>query len=58
MVIASLKDLYFDELGDLHDAETRSSARPAPGRAARAPELREVLKNTTTSRACISSGWS
>jgi ferritin-like metal-binding protein YciE len=45
MVIASLKDLYFDELGDLYDAETQIlRALPRLAEAARAPELREALK--------------
>ena len=45
MPLASLKDLYFDELGDLYDAETqiiRALSRLAE--AARAPELRAALK--------------
>jgi len=45
MSIVSLKDLYFDELGDLYDAETqmiRALARLAE--AARAPELRDALR--------------
>jgi ferritin-like metal-binding protein YciE len=44
MTIGSLKDLYFDELGRLYDAETqmiRTVLRLAE--AARAPELRETL---------------
>jgi ferritin-like metal-binding protein YciE len=44
MGIASLKELYLDELGDLYDAETqmiRALARFAES--ARAPELRESL---------------
>jgi len=44
MAIGSLKDLYFDELADLYDAETqilRALARLAE--AARAPELRNAL---------------
>src|SRR3954463_4437524 len=45
MAIASLKDLYFDELGDLYDAETQMiRALPRLAEAARAPELREALK--------------
>src|SRR4051812_30752892 len=44
MAIASLKDLYFDELGDLYDAETQMiRALPRLAEAARAPELREAL---------------
>jgi ferritin-like metal-binding protein YciE len=44
MAIGSLKDLYFDELADLYDAETqilRMLSRLAE--AARAPELRDAL---------------
>ena len=45
MAIASLKDLYFDELGDLYDAETQMiRLLPRLAEAARAPELREALK--------------
>jgi ferritin-like metal-binding protein YciE len=45
MAIASLKDLYFDELGDLYDAETQMILTlPRLAEAARAPELREALK--------------
>jgi len=45
MAIASLKDLYFDELGDLYDAETQMIRMlPRLAEAARAPELREALK--------------
>ena len=45
MAIASLKDLYFDELGDLYDAETQMlRTLPRLAEAARAPELREALK--------------
>jgi ferritin-like metal-binding protein YciE len=45
MAIASLKDLYFDELGDLYDAETQMiRTLPRLVEAARAPELRETLK--------------
>jgi ferritin-like metal-binding protein YciE len=45
MAIASLKDLYFDELGDLYDAETQMiRTLPRLVEAARAPELREALK--------------
>jgi ferritin-like metal-binding protein YciE len=40
-----LKDLYFDELGDLYDAETQMiRTLPRLAEAARAPELREALK--------------
>jgi ferritin-like metal-binding protein YciE len=43
--MASLKDLYFDELGDLYDAETQLiRTLPRLAEAARAPELREALK--------------
>ena len=45
MALASLKDLYFDELGDLYDAETqmiRTLSRLVE--AARAPELKDLLK--------------
>src|SRR5712692_6505843 len=45
MIIASLKDLYFDELGDLHDAEMQIiRTLPRLAEAARAPQLREALK--------------
>jgi ferritin-like metal-binding protein YciE len=45
MALASLKDLYFDELGDLYDAETQMlRTLPRLVEAARAPELRESLK--------------
>jgi ferritin-like metal-binding protein YciE len=45
MAIASLKDLYFDELGDLYDGETQIiRTLPRLAEAARAPELRETLK--------------
>jgi ferritin-like metal-binding protein YciE len=44
MAIASLKDLYFDELADLYDAETQMlRTLPRLAEAARAPELREAL---------------
>jgi ferritin-like metal-binding protein YciE len=44
MAIGSLKDLYFDELGDLYDAETQIiRTLPRLAEAARAPELRDVL---------------
>jgi ferritin-like metal-binding protein YciE len=45
MALASLKDLYFDELGDLYDAETQMiRTLPRLVEAARAPELRETLR--------------
>jgi len=45
MAIGSLKDLYFDELGDLYDAEMQMIRElPRLVEAARAPELREALK--------------
>ena len=44
MAVGSLKELYFDELGDLYDAETQMlHALPRLAEAAHAPELREVL---------------
>jgi ferritin-like metal-binding protein YciE len=44
MTIASLQDLYIDELGDLYDAETQSlRTLPRLAEAARAPELKEAL---------------
>ena len=45
MAPASLKDLYFDELGELYDAE-RQTIRTLPRleEAAHAPELRATLK--------------
>jgi len=43
--MASLKDLYFDELGDLYDAELQMiRTLPRLAEAARAPELREALR--------------
>src|SRR5258705_13318731 len=46
MALASLKDLYFDELGDLYDAETQMiRTLPRLFEAARAPELREALRH-------------
>jgi ferritin-like metal-binding protein YciE len=45
MALGSLKDLYFDELSDLFDAETQMiRALPRLVEAARTPELREALK--------------
>jgi ferritin-like metal-binding protein YciE len=45
MALASLKDLYFDELGNLYDAETQMiRTLPRFMEAARAPELREALR--------------
>jgi ferritin-like metal-binding protein YciE len=45
MALASLKDLYFDELGNLYDAETQMiRTLPRLVEATRAPELREALK--------------
>jgi ferritin-like metal-binding protein YciE len=45
MALASLKDLYFDELADLYDAELQMiRTLPRLAEAARAPELREALK--------------
>src|SRR5439155_5063514 len=45
MAIASLKDLYFDELADLYDAETQIlRTLPRLVEAARSPDLREALK--------------
>ena len=44
MSIASLKDLYIDELGDLYDAEAQTiRALARLSEAARAPELKEAL---------------
>ena len=44
MSIGSLKDLYFDELGDLYDAETQIiRTLPRLAEATRAPELRDAL---------------
>src|SRR5262245_57267799 len=44
MALASLKDLYFDELGDLYDAETQIlRTLPRLAEAARSPDLREAL---------------
>jgi ferritin-like metal-binding protein YciE len=50
--VGSLKDLYFDELGDLYDAETQIiRTLPRLAEAARAPELREALiRHTQESR--------
>src|SRR5580765_2381959 len=45
MAIASLKDLYFDELSDLYDAEMQMiRTLPRLAEAAHAPELREALR--------------
>ena len=45
MPLASLKDLYFDELADLYDAEMQIiRTLPRLAEAARARELREALK--------------
>jgi ferritin-like metal-binding protein YciE len=45
MAIASLKDLYFDELSGLYDAEMQTILTlPRLAEAARAPELREALR--------------
>jgi ferritin-like metal-binding protein YciE len=45
MALASLKDLYFDELGDLYDAETQMiRVLPRLVEAARTPELKEALR--------------
>jgi ferritin-like metal-binding protein YciE len=45
MAITSLKDLYFDELSDLYDAEMQMiRTLPRLAEAARAPELREALR--------------
>ena len=44
MAIASLKDLYFDELADLYDAEEQViRTLPRLAEAARGPELRVAL---------------
>jgi ferritin-like metal-binding protein YciE len=44
MGVASLKDLYIDELGDLYDAETQMiRTLPRLADAAHAPELKEML---------------
>jgi ferritin-like metal-binding protein YciE len=52
MAIASLKDLYLDELGDLYDAEMQIIRHlPRLAEQTRAPELREALiKHTQESR--------
>ena len=45
MAIASLKDLYFDELSDLYDAELQIiRTLPRLAESAHAPELREALR--------------
>ena len=45
MTLASLKSLYFDELGDLYEAETQMiRTLPRLAEAARARELRDALK--------------
>src|SRR5580765_1883573 len=45
MAIASLKDLYFDELSDLYDAEMQIiRTLPRLAESAHAPELREALR--------------
>lgn len=44
MAIASIKDLYLDELGDLYDAETQVVRHlPLLAERAHAPELRDAL---------------
>lgn len=44
MALASLKDLYLDELGDLYDAETQMIRHlPRLAESTHAPELREAL---------------
>src|SRR5437762_624441 len=44
MSIASLKDLYLDDLGDLYDAETQMiRTLPRFAEAAHAPDLKEAL---------------
>ncbi|HZR22628.1 MAG TPA: DUF892 family protein [Vicinamibacterales bacterium] len=44
MAIASLKDLYLDELGDLYDAATQTLRHlPRLAESAHAPDLREAL---------------
>src|SRR5262249_10913146 len=44
MALASLKDLYFDELADLYDAETQIlRTLPRLAEAARSPDLRDAL---------------
>jgi ferritin-like metal-binding protein YciE len=52
MAIASLKDLYLDELGDLYDAETQMIRQlPLLAEHAHAPELRDALiKHSQESR--------
>jgi len=52
MAIASLKDLYLDELGDLYDAETQMIRHlPQLAEQAHAPELRDALiKHSQESR--------
>jgi len=46
MAITSLKDLYFDELSDLYDAEMQMiRTLPRLAEAARAPELRDALRH-------------
>ena len=48
MAIASLKDLYFDELSDLYDAELQKiRTLPRLAEAAHAPVLREALRKHT-----------
>jgi ferritin-like metal-binding protein YciE len=45
MALASLRDLYFDELANLYDAETQIiRTLPRLAEAARSPELREALR--------------
>src|SRR6476619_6878877 len=49
MAIASLKDLYFDELNDLYDAEMQIiRTLPRLAESAHAPELREALRQHCT----------
>jgi ferritin-like metal-binding protein YciE len=48
MAVASLRDLYFDELSDLYDAELQMiRTLPRLAEAAHAPELREALRKHT-----------
>src|SRR5262249_30674987 len=44
MALASLKDLYFDELADLYEAETQTPGTlPRLAEPARSPDLRDAL---------------
>jgi len=58
MAIASLKDLYLDELGDLYDAETQMIRQlPLLAEHAHAPELRDALIKHSQESRLHGGGW-